>query len=37
VLEPGEHDIHLAKLRTAGGLNFVMALVVFLIVWVRVG
>jgi hypothetical protein len=26
-----------AKLRTAGGLNFVMALVVFLIVLVRVG
>jgi VIT1/CCC1 family predicted Fe2+/Mn2+ transporter len=25
-----------AKLRTAGALNFVMALVVFLIVWVRV-
>jgi hypothetical protein len=37
VLEPGEHDLHLAKLRTASSLNFVMALVVFLIVWVRVG
>jgi hypothetical protein len=26
-----------AKLRAAGGLNFVTALVVFLIVWVRLG